>query len=163
MSGLKKWCVHPTRHMNDTRIGRRPSHPQGHHPISAQLARNMQAQYSRSIGMSKISLKEGDLLCKVCYYRERARFDKLYSSQAESMDIGDEEEKEQQDATNITSNIIEDEIEEENEEEDVDDEADESFYPPREQQETNKQILNKVFQLIGITPITDVLVYFILT
>ena len=53
-------------------------HPQGHHPISAQLARNMQTQYTRSIRMKKISLKEGDRLCKLCYSRERARFNKLY-------------------------------------------------------------------------------------
>ncbi|CAM4796483.1 unnamed protein product [Rotaria magnacalcarata] len=51
----------------------------------------MQKQYTRSIGMKKISLKEGDRLCKICYYRERARFEKLYSSQGESMEICDKE------------------------------------------------------------------------
>ena len=94
----KKWCAHPTRHLNDTKIGRHPLHPQGHHPISAQLARNMQIQYTRSIGMKKISLKEGDRLCKICCYRERARFDKLYSSQGESMDICDKEVQEDEDS-----------------------------------------------------------------
>ena len=80
MPGSKKWCAHPTRHMNDTKAGKHPSYLQGHYPISAQLARNIQTQYSRSIGMKKISLKEGDRLCKTCYYRERARFNKLYSN-----------------------------------------------------------------------------------
>ncbi|CAF2229273.1 unnamed protein product [Rotaria magnacalcarata] len=91
MHSSKKWCAHPTRHLNDTKTGRRPSHPQGHHPISAPLANNMQKQYTRSIGMKKISLKEGDRLCKICYYRELARFEKLYSSPGESMEICDKE------------------------------------------------------------------------
>ena len=37
MPGLMKWCAHPTRYVNDTKVGKRPSHPKGHHPISAQL------------------------------------------------------------------------------------------------------------------------------
>ena len=77
MTDSKKQCVHPTRHVNDTSIGRRQSHPRGHHPIFAQLARNIKTQYSRSIGMKKTSLNEGDRLCKAFYYRELARFDKL--------------------------------------------------------------------------------------
>ena len=85
MPGLKKWCAHPTRHVNDTKLGKCPSPPQGRHPILAQLARNIQTQYSRSIGMKQISLKEGDRLCKSCFYREPARNDKLYSSRGESM------------------------------------------------------------------------------
>ena len=105
MPGSKKWCAHPTRHVNDTKIGRRPSHPQGHHPISAQLARNIQTQYCRSIGMKKIYLKEGDRLCKICYYRERARFDKLYSSQGESMEIDDQEIDENVGSMDISNNI----------------------------------------------------------
>ncbi|CAF1405622.1 unnamed protein product [Rotaria magnacalcarata] len=89
MPDSKKWCIHPTRHVNDTSIGRRPSHPRGHHPISTQLVGNIKTQYSRSIGMKKTSLNEGDHLCKACYCRELARFDKLYSRQSESMEIYD--------------------------------------------------------------------------
>ena len=29
MPGLKKWCAHLTRHVNDTKVGKRPSHPKG--------------------------------------------------------------------------------------------------------------------------------------
>ena len=87
MPGLNKWCAHPTRHVNDTKVGNRPSHPKGNHSISAQLARNIQTQYSSSIGMRKMLLKEGDRLCTTCYDRERGGFDKLYSSRGESMDM----------------------------------------------------------------------------
>ena len=53
MPGLKKWCAHPTRHVNATKVGKHPSHPKGHHPKSAQIARNIQTQYGRSIEMKK--------------------------------------------------------------------------------------------------------------
>ena len=74
--GSKKWCAHLTRHVNDTKIRRQPSHTLDHHPISTLLARNIQTYYSRSIGMKKMFLKEDDRLYKTCYHRERARFDK---------------------------------------------------------------------------------------
>ena len=154
MPGSKKWCAHPTRHVNDTKIGRRPSHPQGHHPISAQLARNIQTQYCRSIGMKKIYLKEGDRLCKICYYRERARFDKLYSSQGESMEIDDQEIDENVGSMDISNNISENTLEEDDED-DIDDSSDDSFYPPGEEQEKNKQILSSIFDLLGISSIID--------
>ena len=105
MPSSKRWCAHPSRHLNDTKIGRSPSHPQGYHPISVQLTRNMQTQYTRSRGMKKISLKEGDRLCKICYYSERARFDKLYSSQGESMEICDEEVQKNEDSIDASRNI----------------------------------------------------------
>ena len=129
-------------------------HPQGHHSISVQLARNMQTQYTRSIGMKKISLKEGDRLCKICYYRERARFDKLYSIQGESMEICDEEVQEDEDSIDASRNMIESELEEDNEC-DPDESNDDCFHSSAEEQKKNKQTLNSIFELLGISPITD--------
>ena len=62
MSQLKRWCVHPTRHMNDTRLGLRPLHARDHHPTSAESARNLHARWSRSTGMTKI-IREKVIFC----------------------------------------------------------------------------------------------------
>ena len=108
MSLLKSWCVHPTRHMNDMKLGLRPSRPRGHHPISAELARNLQARWSRPIGMTKIIVREGDLLCKVCYHRERDRFNKLYRTESESIGCGDDDCEMQQCENDTTENSDDD-------------------------------------------------------
>jgi hypothetical protein len=150
MPGLKKWCAHPTRHINDTKVGKRPSHPHGHHPISAHLARNIQTQYGRSIGMKKISLKEGDRLCTTCFYRERARFDKLYSSRGDSMDMEYRTIEDNDDSIDISKNISENLLNEDSEDND-----DDSFYPPEEERKKNKQKLNTIFELLGISAIAD--------
>ena len=154
MPGLKKWCAHPTRHVNDTKVGKCPSYPKGYHPISAQLARNIQTQYGRSIGMKKISLKEGDRLCTTCYDRERGRFDKLYSSRGESMDMEYHSIEDNEDSIDTSKNTSESLLEEDNEDNDNDN-NDDSFYPPGEEQKQTKQILNTIFELLGITPIAD--------
>ena len=146
--------------MNDTRIERRSSHPLSHHPISAQLAKNIQAQYSCSIGMKTISLKEGDELCMACYYRKRARFDKLYSSQDEAMELVDQTIKENEHSIDASKYISEDEMEEDSKE-DIDDKNDDCYYPPGEEQKQNKQILYSIFELLGISPIIHMLVIFI--
>ena len=132
MSSLKRWCVHPTRHRDDTRIGLRPSHPEGHHPISAELARNLQEQWGRSIGTTEITLREGDRLCKVCFYTERARFDKLYQNEADSMDCGDEGSVE-----------------------DLHEASEDSFLSSKGEQLTIKEKLNRILQLLDISPIVD--------
>ena len=154
MPCLKKWCAHPTRHVNDTKLEKCPSHPQSRHPISAQLARNIQTQYSRSIGMKKISLKEGDRLCKTCFYRERARFDKLYSSRSESMDMEYQAIEDNEDSIDTFKNTSENLLDEDSEDNNDDNDND-SFYPPEEEQKKNKQTLNTIFELLGISPIAD--------
>ena len=90
MSDSKKWCTHLTRHVNHIRSRRQPPHPLGYRPISAQLARNIQVRYSRTIVMKKISLRKGGRFCKTCYYHERTRFNKIYLSQGESMEVDDQ-------------------------------------------------------------------------
>ena len=89
MTNAKKRCVHPMRHLSGTKIGQRLSHSVGHHSIPGQLARTMQKQNRRSIGMSKIRIKEGDLLCKVWFYCERDRLDSLLSVSKDDMEIND--------------------------------------------------------------------------
>ncbi|CAF4655176.1 unnamed protein product, partial [Rotaria sp. Silwood2] len=44
---------------------------------------------------------------------------------------------------------------EEDSEEDTDDKIDDSYYPPMEEQQKSKPILNNILELLGITPITD--------
>ena len=56
--------------------------------------------------MKKISLKEGDRLCTTCYDRERGRFDKLYTSRGESMDMEDESIEDNEDSIDISENAI---------------------------------------------------------
>ncbi len=129
MPGTKNLCVHPIRHRNDRRIGRRPSHPQG------------------------------DRLCKLCYCRERARYDELYPSQCEPMKInddGEEEAEEEQESIDITPDQIDDEIEEESEEEEDDDESDDSSYSTKEEHQINKETLDSIFALLGSAKIIDV-------
>lgn len=154
MSASNNWCAHPIRHKDDTTIGRRPSHPEGHYPISAQLARNMQAQYRRSIGMSKVVLREGDCLCEVCYHGERARFDKLYPGQAESMECGDEDCQTQQNDSNVTKNSSDDGMEEESDER-LSEDSDDSASTSKAEQQISKETLNGVFRLLGVSPIID--------
>ena len=54
----------------------------------------MQRQYSRSIGTSKIPLKEGELLCKVCFYRERVRLNSLVLEPTDNMEIDESDDVE---------------------------------------------------------------------
>ena len=123
------------------------------------LARNMQAQYSRSIGTSKIRLNEGDLLCKACFYRERARLDSILSNPTDNMEI-DETNDLQHDLDDNTRDTIDvnmhwDDAEDEGE--NAEDDSEECFYPPEEtQQKSNKQKLNSIFELLGISSIVDV-------
>ena len=84
-------------------------------------------------------MKEGDRLCKLCYSRERTRFNKLYSSQAESMEICDKEVQENEDSIDASRNIIKSELEENNEC-DSDDSNDDGFHSPAgriEEKQTN--------------------------
>ena len=83
-------------------------------------------------------MKEGGRLCKICYYRERARFDKLYSSQGESMEVDGQEIDENVDSMDISNNISENTLEEDGEN-DIDDSCDDSFYPPGEEQADTEQ------------------------
>ena len=52
--------------------------------------------------MKKTYLKEGDRLCKICYYRERTRFNQLYSNQSESVEIDDQEIEENANSIDIS-------------------------------------------------------------
>ena len=140
----KKWCAHPTRHRHETKIGQRPSHPTGHHPMSDQLAWNIRTYYRRSIGMSKISVKKGDRLCKTCYHHERNRFDLLYSYQVEPM------ETDSQYSMDISSTSGEESGDEES-----DGTNNDSIYSAREERANYKQTLDNIFQLLDITKIID--------
>ena len=104
--------------------------------------------------MKKISLKEGDRLCTTCYDREPSRIDKLYSIRGESMDMEYQSIEDNEDSIDTSKNTSESLLEEDSEDNDNDN-NDDSFYPPGEQQKQNKQILNTIFELLGITPIAD--------
>ncbi|CAF1651277.1 unnamed protein product [Adineta ricciae] len=149
----KKWCAHPTRHRHDTKIGQRPSHPIGHHPISDQLARNIQTYYRRSIGMSKIFVKQGDRLCKMCYYHERDRFEQIYSYQFEQKETDDDqnEETDSQYSMDISSTSGE-----ETQDEESDGTNNDSVYSAREERANYKRTLDSIFQLLDITKIIDI-------
>ena len=157
MTGAKKWCVHPVRHMNATKVGCRPSHPVGQYSISAQLARNMQTQYTRSIGTSKIRFNEGDLLCKVCFHNERGRLGSILAEAMDNMEIDDTEHF-QPDTNEDTRDTIDVSMHWNSDEHDTEDAASDSeeSFSGSDEENLNKATLNRIFGLLGITPIEDV-------
>jgi hypothetical protein len=145
------------RHVNATKIGPRPSHPVGHHPISARLARNMRHRYRPAFGTSKVHFQEGDLLCKVCFSRESARIDPMRSAQTETMDVGEDSAQiDQADDSRDTIDVSMNWDDNEDDTPDGSDDSQESFRAPGEESKASKQTLNGIFELLGIAPITDV-------
>ena len=96
--------------------------------------------------MKEISLKE-DRLCTTCYDRECGRFDKLYSSRDESMDMEYQSTKDSEDSIDTSKNTRESLLEENSEDNDNNN-NDDSFYPQREEQKQNKQVLNSILNYL---------------
>ena len=66
-----RWCAHPTFHRNATRIGSRPTHPRGDRKVDEELARFINNALQSSTYENMTSIRQGDLLCRACYVKER--------------------------------------------------------------------------------------------
>ena len=85
---LVRWSAHSTRHSNCTKVGCKANHPKCKRVVRQKLASFIQTQYRRSIGSTKIKIKEGDRLCTGCYNFENNKMNKKYgTSQESSADI----------------------------------------------------------------------------
>ena len=106
-----------------------------------------------------MSLQASDQLCNTCYYHERVRFNKLHSSQSESMEVDDQKIEENEHSTDASQNISENRMKEVSEE-DIADKTDDCYCLPGEEQKKNKQILNSILEPLGISSTTYMLVNF---
>jgi hypothetical protein len=62
----KIWCPHPS-HINLTRSGSKPSHPEGRKIINALEAEAFNKQIASDSELTSALLKDGDKLCQRCF------------------------------------------------------------------------------------------------
>ena len=167
---LVRWCAHPYRHENCTKIGRAVSHPRGQRQVKKRLAGFVCDRYRRNIGGSKVSVKETDYFCSTCYNFEHNQMikrqgstnkinDRVYDNIIDSYITNQtlpNEENDVSDYQRAAANDDEEEEEEEEEEEDdtTDTATDDSIELQCSRSESIK-LLNKVFSLLNIEPIHD--------
>ena len=87
---LVRWCAHPIRHSNYTKVGCKTNHPKRKGVMRQKLASFIQTRYRSSIGNAKIKIKEDDHLCTRYYNFENNKVDKKYgASQVSNEDIAE--------------------------------------------------------------------------
>lgn len=154
---LIRWCAHPTRHINCTKIGYKTTHPKGKRIVKNKLAYYIQTQYRRSIGSTKVTIKEGDYLCTSCYELENNKMNKKYGIlQASETDVGETIlDTRVQFSVNSNEDLFDEEIE-------VSSNQSPLNTPTKymNSQSETFNVLNAVFDLLKIDRIIDVYVHY---
>jgi hypothetical protein len=70
----KKWYAHPIAHQGARKSGPGALCPRGNRPVDNDLAAFVTQEYYQADANVGFALSEGDLLCRTCYERESTRF-----------------------------------------------------------------------------------------
>jgi hypothetical protein len=70
----KKWCAHPISHEGARKSGPGALRPRGNRPVDNDLAAFITQEYYQANANAGFVLSEDDLLCRTCYETESTRF-----------------------------------------------------------------------------------------
>jgi hypothetical protein len=70
----QKWCAPPISHQGARKSGPGALRPRGNRPIDNDLAAFITQEYYQANANVEFALFEGDLLCRTCYETESTRF-----------------------------------------------------------------------------------------
>ncbi len=126
----KKWCAHPISHQGARKSGPGALCPRGNRPIDNDLAAFITQEYYQADANVGFALSEGDLLCRTCYETESTRFHTHLDVKVNSIAVDS--------PLSAGSQSMAETVEREY-----------KF-------EQSKELLNQVFQILGIAKIRDV-------
>ena len=155
-----KWCAHPIQHKNCTKTGCKTTHAKEKRVIRKKLSKFMQVQYRRIIGGSKTIIKEGEFLCTSCYNLENNKMNKKYGvSKAAQDSVGENVNKIDSNTGSFSLNSDEDSSDE-NSELSLHLSRSSSLMEQTCLQMESINVLNTIFELLQIKPLTDRYVFY---
>jgi hypothetical protein len=156
----KKWCAHPIAHQGARKSGPGTLCPRGNRPIDNDLAAFITQEYYQADANVGFALSEGDLLCRTCYERESTRFHTHLDVEDAKSREADGKHPRRSNSSFYSSDLVK-----------VDAIAvDSPVFSPMSAEsgsmadtaemkyklEQSKELLNQVFQILGIAKIRDV-------
>ena len=126
----KKWCAHPISHEGTRKSGPGALRPRGDRPIDNDLAAFITQEYYQADANVGFALSEGDLLCRTCYETESTRFHSSLVVEVNSIAVDS--------PLSAGSRHMAETLE------------------TKYKLEQPKELLNQVFQILGIEKIRDV-------
>ena len=126
----KKWCAHPISHEGTRKSGPGALRPRGDRPIDNDLAAFITQEYYQADANVRFALSEGDLLCRTCYERESTRFHTHLDVEVDPTAVDSPLSAGSQSMTEMIE--------------------------MKYKFEQSKELLNQVFQILGIAKISDV-------
>jgi hypothetical protein len=126
----KKWCAHPISHQGSRKSGPGALCPRGDRPIDNDLAAFITQEYYQADAIVGFALSEGDLLCRTCYETESTRFHTHLDVDVSSPAVDS--------PLSAGSHSMTETVE------------------MKYKFERSKELLNQVFDILGITKIRDV-------
>jgi len=160
-----QWCCHPTFHASAYKIGSKPTHPRGDRKIDHELATFINQSDLLPRTGNEMLLQEGDLLCRSCYKKERM-FQRYHENSQNieretygKMDIDDRIPRRRRSVISNLGEILnskfslEEDLRSSRSKSSSDSEPDEAEQIYK--QKKAKELLNQVFMVLGIPPLTD--------
>jgi hypothetical protein len=126
----KKWCAHPISHEGARKSGPGALRPRGNRPVDNDLAAFITQEYYQANANAGFVLSEGDLLCRTCYESESTRFHTHLVGEVNPIAI--------ESPLSAGSRHMRETVE------------------TKYKLEQPKELLNQVFQILGIEKIRDV-------
>ncbi|CAF0925691.1 unnamed protein product [Rotaria sordida] len=151
-SKLVKWCAHPSRHKNCTKVDRSINHPKGKRSVRTRLANSICKRYRRIIGDTKVIIKGSDYLYNTCYNFE---YDYMIKKDGTAKSIQDDFDETIDANDFICSTDLNEKIFEEKNDELMDIETLDMNDFSYSQLEALK-VLNELFHLLKIEPVNDI-------
>ena len=160
-----QWCSHPTSHQDGTRIGQKLSHPKADRRVDSDLATFINKS-QLSTASSVVYMKEGNFSCRTCYEKEQIKFEAyrilqkpIEEREYETMDIdNDIQGQERRTISSLEKGLNSYFTSTENtpssyseSSRDSEDDDSEIIYKQTEA----KKLLNQVFSVLGISPVSD--------
>jgi hypothetical protein len=156
----QKWCARPISHQGAKKSGSGALRPRGNRPIDNDLAAFITPEYYQATVNVGFVLSEGDLLCRTCYETESTRFHTHWAVEDAKSRESDGKHRRRSRSSFGSSVLAE-----------VDALAVDSpvcsqlsaksgsaadTAEMKYKLEQSKELLNQVFQILGIVKITDV-------
>ena len=126
----KKWCAHPISHEGARKSGPGALRPRGNRPVDNDLAAFITQEYYQANANAGFVLSEGDLLCRTCYETESTRFHTHLDVEVNSIVVDS--------PLSAGSQSMAETVE------------------MKYKFEQSKELLNQVFQILGIAKLRDV-------
>jgi hypothetical protein len=126
----KKWCAYPISHEGARKSGPGALRPRGNRPVDNDLAAFITQEYYQANANAGFVLSEGDLLCRTCYETESTRFHTHFVGEVNPIAV--------ESPLSAGSRHMRETVE------------------TKYKLEQPKELLNQVFQILGIEKIRDV-------